>query len=123
MNEHDLEVTPSAEEWLALDEDQRIARIQEAHVRTGAPAGQSASAHASIHVVVENRLAEGAAPVVAAYERCRAAGLDRHTAIHALASVVTNHMLGVLEQRADFSQETADRDFAAIDPAQWQRKR
>lgn len=61
--------------------------------------------------------------VVAAYERFRAAGLDRHTTIHALASVVTRHMLSVLEQRPGFSQDEADRDYAALDPAAFQRKR
>jgi hypothetical protein len=32
-------------------------------------------------------------------------------------------VVAVLEQRENFDQATADRDFAAIDPSKWQRKR
>lgn len=122
-DDYDVANPPSADVWLAMDEGTRTARIEEAHRRTRSPVGQSASAHAAIHVAVETRLASGDAAVVAAYDRCRAAGLDRHTTIHALASVVTSHMLAVLEQRRGFDQSTADGDFAALDPAAWQRKR
>lgn len=121
--DYDISNPPSAEEWLAMDEGARIDVVEEAHRRTGSPTGQSPTAHASIHVAVENRLAAGDAAVVAAYDRCRAAQLDRHTTIHALASVMTRHMMAVLEQRADFDQTTADRDFAVLDPAAFKRKR
>lgn len=122
-DEYDIESPPPAEAWLAMDEAERVARIEDSHARTRAPVGGSANAHASIHVVVETRLAEGAAPVVAAYDRCRDAGLDRHTTIHALASVVTKHMLAIIEQHPGFDQTTADADFAALDPARFQKKK
>ncbi len=122
-DEYDVEHPPPPEVWLAMDEGERVSVIEEAHVRTGAAVGGNANAHASIHVVVENRLAAGHAAVVAAYDRFRAAGIDRHTAVHALASVVTRHMMAVLEQRAGFSQDEADRDYAALDPAAFKRKR
>jgi len=120
---YDIANPPAADEWLAMDEGERILVVEEAHARTRAPVGSNANAHAAIHVVVENRLAEGHAMVVAAYERFRAAGIDRHTTVHALASVVTQHMMAVLEQRPGFSQEEADRDFSALDPAAFKRKR
>lgn len=122
-DEYDIESPPPAEAWLAMEEAERVALIEEAHVRTRAPVGGSANAHASIHVVVETRLAEGAAPVVAAYHRCRDAGLDRHTTIHALSSVVTKHMLAIIEQHPGFDQTTADADFAALDPARFQKRK
>jgi len=121
-DDYDFEAPPSADEWLALDEEERVARIEAAHRRTGAPVGQAAGVHASIHATVENRLASGAPFVLAAYDRCRAAGLDRHTTIHALASVVTRHIMAILQREPSFDQATADRDFAAIDPARWQRR-
>lgn len=120
---YDVEDPPAPEEWLAMDESDRLLAVEDAHARTRAAVGSNASAHASIHVVVENRLAAGHAMVVAAYERFRAAGVDRHTTVHALASVVTRHMMAVLEQRPGFSQEEADRDFEALDPAAFKRKR
>ena len=123
IDAYDVSRAPDAAEWLALDEAARIALVAEAHRRTRASVGGSEEAHASIHVVVEDRLAMGHAAVVAAYERCRAAGVDRHNAIHALASVVTNHMVAVLESREGFDQATADGDFEAIDPEKWKPKK
>ena len=120
---YDVASPPSPEDWLAMDEAARIDAVREAHERTRSPVGSNATAHASIHVIVENRLAEGHSAVVDAYDRCRAAGLDRHTAVHALASVVTRHMIAMVEQQASFDQAAADRDFAALDPAAFKRKR
>ena len=76
--EYDIEHRPAPEAWLAMDEGERLLVVEEAHARTRAAVGSKANAHASIHVVVENRLAAGHANVVAAYERFRAAGIDRH---------------------------------------------
>ncbi len=112
----------SAAEWLALSEDERIALVRETHERSKSPVGQSPEAHAAIHVVVENRLATADEPVVRAYDRLRAAGLDRHVAVHALASVVAQHMMGMLDPGATFDQTVADRDFEALDPNAFKRK-
>jgi hypothetical protein len=122
MDDYDIANPPPREEWLAMDEAERIAAVQDAHVRTRSPVGRNAQAHAAIHVVVENRLAEGHAVVVAAYDRCRAAGLGRHATIHALASVVTRHMLAAVEEQP-FDPDTADRDFEALDPADFKSKK
>ena len=81
---YDLANPPAADDWLAASEDERIAAVEDAHREARAAVGQNATAHASIHVVVEDRIAAGDAAVTAAYERCRSAGLDRHTTIHAL---------------------------------------
>jgi len=119
---YDIANPPTAGDWLAMDEPGCIAAVEDAHRRTRSPVGQNPAAHALLHVVVENRLAEGHGAVVEAYERLRAGGLSRHTAVHALASVATRHMVAVLEQSTDFDQSTADRDYAALDPAAWKPK-
>ena len=122
ISSYDVDHPPSAEEWLAMDEGERILVVQEAHERTRSPVGQNAHAHATIHVAVENQLAEGYAPAVAAYERCRAAGLGRHNTIHALASVVTTHLYAAL-QGTPFDHEAAERDFQALDPSAFRPKK
>ena len=83
-----------------------------------AAAGQSPRLHASFHVIVENRLATGDEPVVRAYERLRAAGLDRHTTIHALASAVTKQIQRLLDDKREYTADD-DRVFDTIDPAAW----
>lgn len=112
----------SPSEWNALDEEQRIALVEADHERTRSPTGGRADAHAAIHVVVENRLADGDAAVTRAYDRFRAAGVSRHQTIHALASVVTHHMVAVLESSGAPDQAEADRDFDALDPAAFVKK-
>lgn len=106
-----------------MDEGERIHAVEQAHQRTRSPTGQNPTAHATIHVMVENQLAEGYAPAIAAYDRLRAAGIDRHTTVHALASVVTRHMMFVLEQGKPYDEASAKQDFDALDPAAFRRKK
>jgi hypothetical protein len=120
---YDIANPPSAAEWLAMDEGERIHAVEEAHQRTRSPVGQNPTAHATLHVMVENQLAEGYAPAVAAYDRFRAAGIDRHTTIHALASVVTKHMMAMLEEKKPYDEAAAKQDFDALDPAAFTRKK
>ena len=50
-----------------------------------------------MHVIIENQLASGEPTQVrAALGRLRAAGLGRHEAIHAIASVLVRHLHGLL---------------------------
>ncbi len=102
----------SVEEWNALAEEERVALVQQAH--RDAETGRDPAAHATIHVMVENRLASGDVAANAAYDRLRASGLSRHMTIHALASVVTRHMLAMLETGAAPDEATAARDFGAL---------
>lgn len=120
---YDVANPPAPGVWLAMDEQDRIAVVRDAHVRTGAPVGENPDAHALIHTMVENQLAEGLPSIVDAYERCRAAGLGRHTTVHALASVVTRHMLAMMEQTTPWDQAAADRDFAELDPQEFKPRR
>jgi hypothetical protein len=53
--------------------------------------------HAAIHVIVENQVAMGdELPVRRVLERLRREGLDRHEAIHAIGSVLANHLSDLL---------------------------
>jgi alanyl-tRNA synthetase len=118
----DFDTSPPPERWLSLDEDARIAAVRDAHTRTRSAVGQSPEAHAALHVVVETRLAEGDRVVLDTYERFRAAGIRRHTTIHALASVVARQMSAILEHGSSVDQATSDGDFAALSPTDWQPK-
>ena len=116
MDNYSVEQPLPAEAWNALDEGERILLVQEAHQRTGAPTGASPEAHAAIHVAIENRLADGDAAVTRAYDRFRAAGVHRHNTVHALASVVSRHMLAIMEGQTP-DEAASIRDFDALDPA------
>ena len=81
---------PNIQEWLALDESERVFLVREYHEDTNAPIPEDAmDLHASIHVVVENQIAMEHVPVPATIDRLIRQGLDRHEAIHAVGAVVS----------------------------------
>ena len=88
---YDPENPPNARTWLALDEQERISLAEEWHrrVKIDLP---SVKAHAAFHAIVENQIALNLAPVVRAIPRLMKQGLSRHDAIHAVASVLAEHL-------------------------------
>jgi hypothetical protein len=80
---------PDPQGWLELDESERIDLVIDYHKRARLPVGQSNRLHAAAHVIVESQVAMGDATVVpATLDRLMREGLDRHDAIHAIASVL-----------------------------------
>jgi hypothetical protein len=56
---YDASKTPDPEDWLDLDERERINQVIECHRRHHLPMGQSVKLHGVAHVVVENQIAFG----------------------------------------------------------------
>ena len=104
--------------WLELDETERLSRVEDAHQRDGSPVGENPRVHAAMHVIVENRLAAKDEPVIAAFERFRIAGVDRHETVHALASVVAQQLFDITAEQRAFTPED-DLAFADLDPDDW----
>ena len=96
---YDLQTTPDPNEWLALNESQRLERVSAYHRRTRVPL-QNVQLHAAAHVIVENQLAEGMADVRDRLERLLTEGLDRHEAIHAIGSVLVGQVWELMRQGA-----------------------
>ncbi len=99
MHRYDPEQAPSAAAWLALDEQERIDLVQRHHRRAQIELPK-AMLHATIHVVVENQIAEGHEPVVRAMSRLMASGLSRHDAVHAVGSVLAEQLFEVFRDDA-----------------------
>lgn len=99
MKRYDPERVPDPEEWLALDEQERIA-LAAAHHRRRRVKLPNLQLHAVIHAIVENQLAERLAVVQETLERLLAEGLNRHEAIHAIGSVVTERLWKVLTEKS-----------------------
>ena len=102
MRHYDPEVAPRSKDWLSLDERQRL-RLAEAHHRATHVKVPSIKAHAAIHLMVENQIAEGVESVVRAIARIRE-GLSRHEAIHAVGSVLAEHFFDAMK--------TSDQDLS-----------
>jgi len=79
----------NSDAWLALDESKRAQLVvqyhRQRHIRV-----PNKTIHALIHVIVENQIALGDAfPAKGVLLRLMREGLDRHEAIHAIGSVLS----------------------------------
>ena len=112
IGEYDPFVEPDATDWLAADEQSRIDAITRYHRREGFK-GERLGAHAAVHAIVENQIALGdELPVRRTMLRLMAEGLDRHDAIHAIASILVGHINGLV-RKADLGDGKADGDSNA----------
>lgn len=111
MEAYDPLESPDPDQWLTLDEGECILLIEEFHEREGVDL-PNARVHASIHAVIENQLASGGPPQVAGtLERLLGEGLNRHDAIHALGSVLSEVMYNAMmnpAREADSTQAYID---------------
>jgi hypothetical protein len=92
MREYDPSVSLDPEQWNLLDEDEKLALVQQYHERFVSDL-PDITLHSLVHTIVENQIALGhELPVAAALARLEREGLDRHDAIHAIASILVNHL-------------------------------
>lgn len=78
-----------------MDESQRVHLAEDYHRHTGIRP-PNARMHAIFHVIVENQAALGGEiPVRGTLERLMGEGLDRHEAIHVIASVLSGHVFDI----------------------------
>jgi hypothetical protein len=94
---YDPEKTPNPKQWLSLDEHERLRLVSDAHLKVQFNSGAE-TVHSTLHVVIENQLASGAPAVVAqALQRLMKEGLTRHDALHAIASVLAEHVYAAVQ--------------------------
>jgi len=92
MKQYDPAKGPDPDEWLAMDEVERILLVERYHRRAHVRLPNH-KVHAAIHAVVETQIAEGdEVPAKETLARLMAEGLDRHDAVHAIGSVLAEHM-------------------------------
>jgi hypothetical protein len=113
VNQYDPELAPNPEEWLELDEHERIFLIEQHHrlARVKLP---NLSVHAIFHAIIENQIAEGLEPVLRAMARLTDEELTRHDAIHAIAAVAAEHIHELFKGRDDAITSQA-RYIAAVE--------
>src|SRR3974390_3021207 len=95
MKQYDSDQEPLPDEWLGLDEQERILLVEEYHRRHRIRV-PNATLHAVIHVIVENQLALKESVVVETIARLRNEGLARHDTIHAIGSVLAEQLYSAL---------------------------
>jgi hypothetical protein len=115
MEHYDPEMAPDPNEWLDLDEGERIVLAEQYHRDSRIPIPKDARRlHASIHVAVENQLALSDDPVVRALARLTKEGLSRHDAVHAIGSVVAEFIYDAMKLKGT-SETLRIRYYAAVE--------
>ena len=124
MEAYNPERESEPESWLELDEQERIALIETWHRRARIKL-PNVRAHAALHVIVENQLALNLDPVVRAMHRLRKEGLTRHDAIHAIGSVLAEHLFDILKTNQDDDAAASQARYCAaverLTAASWRR--
>ena len=120
MTRYDPLQSPEPHEWLELDELERIDLVSAYHKRVRAKL-PNLRLHATIHAVIENQLAEGLQVVQETLHRLMSEGLDRHDAIHAIGSVLAQHMQELMMREAPTADpnEPYYRDLEALTADDW----
>jgi hypothetical protein len=92
MKTYDPLKPSNPDEWLSMDEQERIDLVESFHRRARIRL-PNAKVHAVFHVIVENQFALGnELPVKQTVQRLMSEGLDRHDALHAVGSVLIGHL-------------------------------
>jgi hypothetical protein len=100
LRDYDPHIRPDAEAWSALDETDAFSLVTRYHGSPGCehPPAPNPHLHTALHVVVENQAALGdETPVAATIERLMREGLNRHDAVHAVGSVLAEHIYELLK--------------------------
>jgi hypothetical protein len=105
---YDPDVAPDPGDWLELDEDERNLRVEYYHRRKGTDLEDGRlRVHAIFHGVIETQIAQNDPPIVGpTLNRLMDEGLDRHDAIHAVASVLAELINEAVRRSEPFSNST-----------------
>lgn len=113
MKAYNPEQAPERDEWLALGEVDRIELVAAYHKRTREKL-PNLRLHAAFHAVVENQLAEGIEAVRETLERLMSEGLDRHEGIHAIGSVLAEHLSNLMRNGPKKGTDTNEPYFRRL---------
>jgi hypothetical protein len=96
-----------------LGEAERIELVAAYHKRTREKL-PNLRLHSAFHAVVENQLAEGIEVVRETLGRLTAEGLDRHSGIHAIGSVLAAHLSNLVRNGPKKGTDTNEPYFRSL---------
>ena len=122
MESYNPENTVNSDEWLALDEGVRLQLIEDYHNTLNLPMETAAlKMHCMLHVTVENQLAEAEYPIIQqTLDKLTRQGLDRHDALHAIASILCNGLFDAMRgAESEFSIKNYRRKLEKLTAKRW----
>lgn len=123
MMKYNPDNATASDDWLSLDETERIEMVTAYHRRIKANLPNQRM-HSIIHVIIENQLAEGLDVVIETLERLKNEGLNRHEAIHAIGSVLAEHLWKLLREKPKVSDpnESYYRRLRSLTASRWRKE-
>lgn len=121
MDCYDPHQAPNTEEWLALDEAERIGLVQAYHRRARIQLPNQ-RLHAAIHAIVENQIAVGdELPVRRKLAALMREGLDRHQAVHAIGCALGGLIYDLMkgEGAGVYADERYYEELSKLTAASW----
>jgi len=115
---------PNINEWQTLPELEQIDLVLEYH-RSKKIELPGEMLHATIHVTVENQIAlSDELPVEAKLNQLMQEGLDRHEAVHAIGSVLAEHIYGMLSEdsKPDDTNVAYHEELEALTAKSWRER-
>ena len=109
---YDPNLSPDADAWLLLDEQDRISQAEKYHKKRGIRLPNT-KAHATVHAIIENQIAEGEDSVVRAIDRLFKQGLGRHDSIHAIAWVMSQHIFELMSAENPDDKDVMNAKYVA----------
>lgn len=104
-----------------MDESERLNQVVEFHRRAKIQI-PSMMVHCAIHTTVENQIAMGEElPVERKLKQLIQEGLDRHEAIHAIGSVLANHIYNLLKEKTEMQDPNEEyyKELAHLTAEKW----
>ena len=123
MEKYDPIKLIEADQWLALDELDRIELVRAFHETLDDEMPSDAlSVHSSIHVIVENQLAMGVELIPETIAKLIRQGLDRHEAIHAIGAIISVDIYDMLRgDLQEFSPIRYRKKLEKITAKRWRK--
>ena len=111
------------DEWLRLEEEERIALVLDYHENLDEEfEGESIRLHAAMHVVVENQIALGETYVENTVARIMRQGISAHEAIHAIAAILSEDIVSLLNSgEKEFYTKKYRRKLEKLTAKRWRK--
>ncbi len=122
MIEYNASNEPDSQAWIELSEDDRIVLIEnyvqkyESNIKE-----EAILLHSSIHMVVENQIAENYEATKEAYSRLIRQGLSRHETIHAIGAVVSEDIYDRLKKKTEFNHVAYKNRLRKLTAKRWEK--
>ncbi|HEY45881.1 MAG TPA: DUF1841 family protein [Anaerolineae bacterium] len=118
---YDPHMQPDPKLWLLMDESERLFLVKEYHQESDIEV-PNMMLHCAFHLTVENQIAMGEElPVERKLKQLLGEGLDRHEAIHAIGSVLAEHIYHMLHDKRSSKDPNEEyfKELASLNAQSW----